>query len=335
MKIVNRELLIQQLESVEPGLSTKDVVEQSSCYVFDKGKVMTFNSEIACMQDCDIGITGAVPAAPMLALLRKLTEDDIEISEEESGLLIKGKNKKVSITRQSSVELPINEVERPTKWRKLPDDFLKAVNMVHHCAGHDSAQFSLTCVHITPEFVEACDNYQLTRYQIDTGVKSAILVRRDSIKHIYNLGMTELAETDTWMHFKNETGMVLSCRRYEDEYQDYNELLNFEGAPIILPKGLGASADKAGIFTEDSEDGHITIELMKGKVRIKGSGNFGRYRETKPIKYDGEEFAFTIAPQLIMEITSKHSKAKITTGRLKVDMGPAQYVSCLSQPDKK
>ena len=59
-KTINRELFLEQLESVQPGLSTREIIEQSSCYVFRGGEVITFNDEIACSQKCDIGIEGAV-----------------------------------------------------------------------------------------------------------------------------------------------------------------------------------------------------------------------------------------------------------------------------------
>ena len=47
---IDREEFLKQLESVLPGYSTKEVIEQSSCFVFKKGRVYTYNDEIACSQ---------------------------------------------------------------------------------------------------------------------------------------------------------------------------------------------------------------------------------------------------------------------------------------------
>ena len=53
---VNREDLLIKLETIAPGLSMEDSVEQCKCFVFDGIKAATFNDEIACTVDLDIGI---------------------------------------------------------------------------------------------------------------------------------------------------------------------------------------------------------------------------------------------------------------------------------------
>ena len=76
---INREELLHQLETVAPGLSQKAIIEQSNCVVFQDGKVQTFNDEVSCCTDCCLKITGAVKAKALLELLRKLSEDQLDI----------------------------------------------------------------------------------------------------------------------------------------------------------------------------------------------------------------------------------------------------------------
>lgn len=333
-KTVNREMLIAQLESVLPGLSAKDNLEQSSCFVFMEDKrVVTFNDEIACSQDCDIGMTGAIHSGALLEILRKLPEDELEFEAADNVLKITGKRKVIDVTREAEISLPIDAVEKPAKWRELDDKFLEAISMVQHCASSDDQKFSLMCVHIAPEFVEASDNSQVTRVKVDTKVKQEILVRRDSIKHIVTLGMNQVSETETWIHFKNPAGLVLSCRRFVDEYYDFSELLATKGESIQLPKGLAAAAERAAVFvtSTDAEKAQIKIELRPGKLRVQGKGVSGHYRETKQLAYEGPELAFLIAPQLLADITKRYNEAQITAGRLKVKSGTATYVACLSE----
>lgn len=334
MKTVNREILIQQLESVLPGLSAKDNLEQSSCFVFRGKRVVTFNDEIACSQECDIGVEGAIHSNALLEILRKMPEDELDFDKSEDGALtISGKRKTVEITREAEISLPLDAVEKPEKWKPLDEKFLEAISLVQHCASSDDQKFSLTCVHIAPEFVEASDNSQVTRVKVDTKVKQAILVRRESIKHITSLGMAEVSETETWIHFRNPAGLVLSCRRFVDEYYDFSELLATKGASIQLPKGLAAAAERAAVFitSTDAEKSQIKIELRPGKLRVQGQGVSGRYRETKKLAYEGPDLAFLIAPQLLADITKRYNEAQITKGRLKVKMGNATYVACLAE----
>lgn len=333
MQSVNREILLHLLESVQPGLSSREIIEQSSCFVFQAGSVMTYNDEVACSMPCDVKLEGAVQSAPLLAILRKLSEEDIELEAAEGELVIHGKRRRAGITREEKVLLPVDKVEKPGKWKPLHEDFLEGIKMVQHCASHDESQFSLTCVHVHPTWLEACDNSQATRVKMETGVKASTLVRRDSIKHVVSMGMTEFNETESWIHFRNERGLVLSCRRYVETYPDLKAILTFDGDPIVLPKGLGEAADKAAIFSaENSDDNQVSVDLRPGKLRIRGTGASGWFEERRKIDYDGKELSFLIAPSLLIDLVSKHNEAEITEGRLRVNGGKWRYVTCLSRP---
>lgn len=331
--VINREELLQQLMSVQPGLSRREIIEQSSCFVFKDGIVMTYNDEIACTQKCALAIEGAVQAQALITLLGKMPEDELEVEVTDGELVLKGKKRRASFRREAEVNLPIAAVDKPTKWSDLPADFLEAITLVQHSASKDESRFQLTCIHIAPKYIEACDNYQITRYKVACGVAESTLVRADSLKHIPALGMTEFSETESWIHFRNPNGLVLSCRRYKEDFPNLKDLLNFTGHKITLPKGLGDAADKAKVFTnETSDDSQVLVELRQGKLRVKGVGGNGSYQEVKKLAYDGPDMSFMIAPDLLIEITSRHNDAEITDGRLKVDGGKWRYVTSLGAP---
>lgn len=333
MITINREEFLHLLESVQPGLSSREIIEQSSCFVFKDGRIITYNDEVACGVACSAKISGAVQSAPLLAILRKLIEEEVELEEAEGELIIHGKKRRAGIRREADVLLPIDKVENPTKWKPIHDDFLEGIGLVQHCASKDESQFALTCIHLHPDHIEACDNFQVTRVKIPTGVKASTLVRRDSIKHIITMGMTEFCESETWMHFRNPGGLVLSCRRYIETYPDLKGILTFSGHPITLPKGLGEAAEKASIFSaESSDDNQVSVELRTGKMRIKGTGTSGWFQEMKKLKYDGPPLSFLISPELLIELTKKHTDAEITDGRLRVNGGKWKYITCLSAP---
>lgn len=336
MITINREEFLHSLESVQPGLSTREIIEQSSCFVFKDGKIITYNDEVACSVDTEAKISGAVQSAPLLAILRKLVEETVNLEETEGELVIHGKKRKAGIRRESTVLLPVDKVEAPTKWKSIHSDFLEGIGIVQHCASKDESQFALTCIHLHPNHIEACDNFQVTRVKIDTGVKASTLVRRDSIKHIITMGIIEFCESETWIHFRNPNGLVLSCRRYIETYPDLKKILTFTGHPITLPKGLGEAAEKASIFSaESSDDNQVSVELRPGKLRIRGQGASGWFQEIKKLKYDGPDLSFLVAPSLLIELTKKHTDAEITDGRLRVNGGKWKYITCLSAPNTK
>jgi hypothetical protein len=333
-KKLNRELLLQQLESVQAGLSSREVIEQSSCFIFKEGEVLTYNDEIAARQECCLKVTGAVQAEPLLAILQKLTEEEIEVTVKDSELVIEGKKRKAGIVMEQEILLPVDRIEQPESWTDLHEDFCDAVQIVVQCAGKDESQFRLTCIHLTPDHLESSDNFQVSRYSIETDLKEETLVRRDSIKYVVEFNMTELSETESWIHFRNPTGLVLSCRRYADEaseFPDLDPILDFEGTPTTLPKGLSEAVEKAEVFSsENAGENEVTIRLKSGKLRIRGEGASGWFTEVKKLKYDGDELSFQIAPKLLSDLVSRHNECEISKDRLKVNGPNFVYVTSLS-----
>jgi hypothetical protein len=341
---ISRIELLEQLQSVRAGLSQKDLVEQSSCFVFRGGKVYTFNDEVSCSRDCDIGLEGAVRSKPLLELLSKLQEDTLDIiveavetSDASEGpsaqLKIVGKNRKSGIRLDAEIMLPLDAIEPPDDWRKLPEEFAEAVAIVKHCAAKDSSDhFCTTCVHFSPTAIEATDNYQAARYVIKTGFKKSLLARRDAVSPITDLGMISVSETASWIHFKSSTGLVYSCRKYVDQFPDISKIVHGEGQSVILPKSISQAIDVAKIFSsENADNDQVRVELSEGKVKVTGRGNSGWYSELRKATYKGPKVVFDIQPTLLLDIVSRHNECKIAPGILRVESGKFSFATSLGQ----
>lgn len=335
---VNRETLLHALESVEPGLSKKETIEQSNCFALHDGLVSAFNDETCCHAPSGLAkdFRGAVQADKVLTLLRKLSEDEIDLDAEDGQLIIKGKSRKAGIRMETEITLPIDKVEKPTKWTKLHEDFGEAIGIVYQCAGKDDSMFRLTCVHITPRWVEGCNNSEICRWKLPTGVSQPALVRKTAIKHVTTLGMVDFSETENWLHFRNPSGLVFSCRRYLEEYPSLSQFLKVEGQPMTLPKGLAEACDKADVFSSENTDNNfVTVELKAGRVKVRGQGVSGWYNEVKKVDYKGESLTFNVSPQLLMELVNRHNDCIISADRLKVNGGNYVYVANLHRPVEK
>jgi DNA polymerase III sliding clamp (beta) subunit (PCNA family) len=327
---VNRELFLSKLEAVSPGLASRELIEQSSCFVFKGGRIYTFNDEVACSIESPIEAEGAVVAKPLMDLLGKLPEDELEITVGEGKLQVKGNRRRAEVTMEAQVNLPIDSIEVPTSWTELDKEFLEAVNVVKAVAsqGKDT-NFNLTCVHLHPDHAEACDNFQAARYPVKTGVKTDCLIRAASIKYVPVLGMVEMSEGEAWVHFRNANGLVLSCRRWKEQYENLDAIFQCEGEVAVLPGGLAEAVDKAKIFSsENVESDQVYVRMKAGKLLVRGEGSSGKFEEQKDIKFAGD-VSFMIAPALLVEITKRTSDCVVGQGRLKIDTGRWIYVSCL------
>lgn len=329
--LVNREKLLASLESASPGLASRELIEQSACFVFVGGKVCTFNDEIACSISSPLtGVSGAVVAKPLLDLLSKLPEEEIDITMDESKMSIKGKGRRAEIVIESEIKLPVDAIETPGDWVKLEPDFLEGISITSAVAATTKdANFVLTCVHIHPDHLEACDNFQAIRFPVKTGAIASCLVRQSAIRHVPQLGMTEMAVGESWIHFRNAAGLQLSCRRWQERYEDLDPILTCDGDPITLPGGLNEAVDKAKIFSSENIDSdQLLVRIKDGTLLIRGEGSHGKYEEKRKVTFSGD-ISFMIAPRLLIEITQRATDCLIGPGRLKVSTGKFTYVSCL------
>lgn len=334
---ISREDLLSQLESVQPGLSQKEIIEHGQHFIFLKGRIVTFNSEVACTIPTSLRIRGAVRAIPLLAILNKMNEENVNIEQDDSGIIIKGKNRRTTIYMEKEIHLAIEKIEKPNRWYPLAQEFCEAVEIARSCTGKNTSQFTSTCVHLTPRYLEASDNVQVARYPVRTKLKSSIIVVGDFLKHVAEAEVTEFSQGESWIHFRNKTGLIVSCRISSDEdYPDLGDSFNVDGAHAVLPPGLIEAAKRAQVFSQDNlEKDRVIVRLNGNQLHIKGEGVSGWHIEASKINYKGKPIQFTIIPVMLMDIVSRHNDCYISRSHLKIDTGSYQYVTCLGQFESK
>lgn len=338
--IVAREKILRAFEEVQPGLSTREITDQSSCFVFKGGRVITYNEEVFCSAKSTLPkeLEGGVEADKLTQFLRKLKDPEITLSFSDNTLKVKGtKREGIEFPFRKEILLPLDQVEVAGKWRKIHKEFADAVNIVQQSASQDQSEQITSCIHIHPKFIEASDGRQLTRYKIKTGVEKPFLVRRDSIKFIATVSLKEISETEKCIHFRSDTGLIISARRYMDQYQDMSAALKEEGEPIILPKGLTDAMEKCELVTQvDKDNNFATIHLTKGEIKVTGISQAGRYWKTfKNVKYNGKDLKFKIPPKLMGEILRRHTDCEITDSfRVKINGGKFTYMAALIQENE-
>jgi DNA polymerase III sliding clamp (beta) subunit (PCNA family) len=334
----NRELFLSKLHSVRSGLSkNKDNVDQSTCFIFKDNKIITFNEEVYCSTNSNFGtlLLGAVKAQPLIDILTKMAEEDIELEKKDKELIIHGVNKKCGIQFENQVSEEIDSIWHPSEleWGTLEDDFNGALDVVMSCAqDKDDGQFFISCVHLHPQYIEATDNIQLARYNISIPIKSDCLIRKRSVKNLIGMGVTEISESDNWIHFRNDLDTRFYCRRFVDDYLVLDQLLQDTGTLVNLPQGIGDSVEKASIFTKDNNEcGNVLVTIKNGKMGLKGSGALGWYTETKSIDYKGEPISFYISAEILQQINKKGNQCEIVDGRLRIVQGSYTYVTVLTE----
>ena len=329
---INREELLSQLDVISPGLAPRDIVEQSSCVVFKGGRIMTFNDELACQMSTNLPLEGAIHAGTLLETLRKMKQDVLEVEIKDNEIVIEAKRTKVGIAREANILLPIDTVDSPSDWSPLPDVFGDAVEMVLPCCGKDEHKFALTCVHLTSKGIDGTDNFQYARYKMKLPIETEVLIRAATMKHVVPMGMNEVSLSESWIHFRNSRGLVMSCRRWTEEWKDYSSVTGIEGSDIHLPRSIGSAAELANIFSSQNADNNqIEISLLPRKLKLSARGTSGWVRKLIKVNYNGPEMTFRIDAILLKKITQTHSACVISEKCLKVSTGKFTYVTVLGE----
>jgi hypothetical protein len=181
------------------------------------------------------------------------------------------------------------------------------------------------------------DNFKLCRWTLKTGFSEPALVKASGVKHVQPLGMEEVGETRSWVHFRNAAGLTMACRRYADEFPDLSPMIKARGEKASLPKGLIEAAERAAVFSEElgKDDDYVHVHLKPGKARVTGVGVHGEHSEPKNVVYDGPEMQFLIRPKMLVELINRHPECEVTPNSMKVDGGAWVYVTCLSAPPER
>jgi DNA polymerase III sliding clamp (beta) subunit (PCNA family) len=318
---IERKKLIETLAKVQPGLASKEIIEQSKSFVFKGGKVQTYNDEISVSAKTDLDIEGAVKAEELYKLLNKSQAKEVDLEATDSELQLKTKASRAGIVLESEINLPLDQISKPGKPQPLPEDFKEAVKFCLFSVSSDMTKPVLTCLYVTGLIVTSCDNFRLTAKDMKTTIKDKFLLPSAAAKELLKYEPTHYSVSDAWIHFKCEGGVVFSCRTYEKEYPDVSGLLDVKGKKIKFPKRTKGMLDRASVFatTEFSQDSQVEVTVKDGTMMIHGKGEGGWFKEKSKVEYKGKEVKFTVNPDFLSQMLDILDEATVGENSLKLE----------------
>lgn len=334
---VKRKDVLAALDAVMPGVTQGKELEQSNCFVFTKERVFTYNDEVAVSHPIKIGIGGAVPAKAFRTLLNKVKTDEVELTINKGELLLKGSKAKAGLRLETDVTLPLEDIGMPTKWIKLPEKFCDALTFCLFSASKDETKLILTNLHVCETFVESCDNYRITRYNMGKGASKAfpkeLLIPAFAAKDIASNEPVEYATTEGWLHFRNEKDVTYSCRTFDDEYPDFSPFIaECEGDDVEFPETLNEILDRANVLSDGER---VSLILEDGELFVATENESGWFEETCDVDYDSKPAEFDIQPEFMKNILKFKGTSTITDKMLRFDSDNFVHVVKLLIPKKK
>ena len=328
---MNRIRLLTKLNDVSVGLSKKESLEQSDCFIFSGKQVIAFNGEIMCRAKNPFDFDAIVPAKEFLKLLTLMNDNEIQITIEDNEIIVKGKNKKAGITCDVDLLLPYKEIPKPGEWSKVNENLNNILYQASLACGTDETMPMTTCVHATEDRIEACDNNRLYIAKISTGIPLEILIPAISLNNIKNYKLVAVSNVKEWLHFKTKSNCIISIRCYSGDYhKDTEKQFEMKGEKLELPDELIDILRRAEVMIEGASwETEVHLELKKNTLIIKSNKDGGWYEEKKRIKYSGKELAFSIQPELLIDILEKEKVVTVCEDRLKIKTGNVKFIVML------
>ena len=333
---VSRKDLLQVLSAVQAGLATKEILEQSTSFVFADGFVYTYNDEIAISAPIDVDFEGAVQAAEFLKLLNKTPDTEIDLEATDAGLVVKSKKYTATIKLAAKILLPIDKLDIPDKWSKLPSDFAKAVGFCLFSVSTDMTKPALTCIHAFDNRVESTDNYRLTIRKFDKKYfKEPLLIPANAAKELTSFNATQYSAADGWIHFSTDDDVVFSCRTYlELAFPILEKVIELKNpGELKFPADVEEALERTSIFSASALqiEQHITVSLDDKLLTLEGSGDAGKIKETARVRYKGDPCSFKINPGFLSTILKLKSTALVGDSKLRFDDDTFTHVVALMQ----
>ncbi len=335
---MEKQLMIDTLEKVKPGLSKTGMLEQTDSFIFLEDYVITYNGELLIKQKTEnIPIKGIVKAEELFNLLYKINKDTIEINCTENEVLVKwGKGSEAGLVLKEDIAIPFDEViEFEREWIDIPENFLKYLSFTSKVCSMDLSRPLLTCVHIqTNGTIEGSDGYRGVICNTTLQLTKNILIPAKLVAEIVKLKPDQIAEGNNWVHFRTSDGLEISCRIFEDDRDKFPNLAGLiptDGKELTFPKTISDILDRIQIFSQRDHflEESMLVSVSNRQIELSAESDAGWIKEKANISYKGESFTFGITPQLFKDILLETTECIYTKKFIKFQEPDWIYIASL------
>ena len=320
---IKREELLKALSLVKPGLAKKEIVEQSTHFVFDGENISTYNDYICISHPFKTDFKCSIKAEIFYKLLQSMKEENITIDCGKDLIVkINGKDSRAGLTaiKEGKIDEYIKQLDTKNikKWKALPKDFIQGIYLCMFSVSKDMTTGVLSCLSIKDNKISSSDNLRISQYEMKGSIKNDILIPLQSIVELVKYPVTKYCLIDSWVHFKTEDGIVFSTRIMKGEFPSVDSFFDLKGAKIKLPKELQSALQSVKIVVEeaiDVVDQKVEIVISKELITCRGDGKTSWKEQDIPCSHKGKEIKFLVNPLFLAQILNKTASVIIGEGK--------------------
>lgn len=326
---ISREKLISLLETIRPGVARKEIVEQSTHFVFTGKEAITFNEQICvCAVSPLRGFICSVQAEEFTKLIKSMQAEELTMRVVESGgrhaVKIESGTVKAEFTvsQNEGVQDLIKKLKLNSLsglWKPVPEDLIQALKWCLFSASEDATQGVLTCIHIKKKTVSSSDDMRVSLYSMGKPLDAELLIPAISAEELVKFPIEEYCVVEPWAYFRTGAKAIFCARLMDGTYPSTKEFFEFEGVEVELPGGLGQALESAEIMAAGDFpiDKRVKITIDKGKLEVFAENESLGWIKTEinmGVK-NCPTVTFIINPIFLREILGKTNVVKVGSDR--------------------
>ncbi len=319
---MKRSELLNVLESVKPGVASKDIVEAMTYFYFSGDSIITYNDKISIQHPLKTDFSLFVKANDLYRIISKLSASDVILSQKGDKFNIKAKtmNANLAVIQDEEIIVRIKNVQQSLKgaeWQKIPDNFCNSISLCAFAASTQESEQSLTCVHVDGNDCLASDNMRIAHAIMDESMDE-MFIKASEIKNLNAINPTDYAVTKSWLHFKNADKCIFSIRKVDAKFPDFLPFFDFEGTKVVLPKNIIEGMDITSIFADDVIP-LINLNFENDVCIVSVESDSGNIKHRSKIDYAGKAINFSVNPNFLKEMMTHTSSIIITNDKARLE----------------
>jgi len=319
------------LQTIKPAISKREVVEQSTHFIFTGTDATAYNDRICISYPCESDFVCSVNSDDMSRIINGFSSTDIEITMKDNQLQVKGKKARSGLAcieegpiMKMIQDLNTKNLLKNYKWYNLPAEFNEALNLCLFSASKDVSLVELSCLSISNKGIISSDNLRISSYSLSIDVPRDFLIPLSSAEELAKIKVTKLLLTEAWAHFATEENIIFSCRIVSAEYPDVFEFFEMTDAmKLEMPKNLKKTIDSI-IFSVEGDidiDKKMQLTITDNKICCRAEKQNCWIEQDIDIEYNSETIQFDINPIFLAQILEKSTTMKIEPGKALFESG--------------
>lgn len=270
---LKRQDLIKVLDLLKYGLSTKEIVEQTTHYLFMGDKIATYNDMICIVASFNTGFFGSVRSGEFYKLLSKVSDDYINLILQEGQFVINAGRSSFGLAymEPGKIHEMVGSLDHDDlEWENLSKEMKEGLVICAFSASKDMTSPVYTGVYVDGNDILSTDRYRISWCRIkDSG--ASFLIPASSAICLLHYDLDYYSVTDSWIHFKGKD-LIFSSRLLAEEFPKKTKTF-FPGkltGGFHLPDGFDGALDKACVLLEQDFDldKQVEIEIKKEGILI-------------------------------------------------------------------